>query len=155
MGCDEHLFIEVRDPLRERWVVVPPEPTDEDWSHLPGVDGWIPSFEERNAWDLGRNYGAYAQLADVRADDDDPPPWFQARGIPDDLSSELCGAHAVSECLGEHSFTWGTLAEMRAHAARSAVVHERITDLIAVMEEICATYRLDAGDVRFVVGFDS
>jgi len=87
-----------------------------------------------DAWHLSdavipddRNYVSFAILADVRNgygfggfdSGDRVKPISEPRGLPEDLSAELRarleGDSPYSIWLGEHSFSWLTLAELQAY----------------------------------------
>ena len=114
MGTDIHIVAEVfRDG---RW-------------HLADVD--VPD---------GRNYWAFAVLADVRngygfagSDTGEPlKPISEPRGLPDDLSLELRAPPENEEVdtpwLGDHSFSWVTLEELLAYDLDAPLtLHGRVT----------------------------
>lgn len=106
MGCDIHAAIEINDG--EGWQAVRfPNRHYGRWENEP---------RETCRLDFGRNYDAFAILADVRNGvgvagldtGDGFVPMSQARGLPDDISEEA----REEACTGDHSDTYVTFEEM-------------------------------------------
>lgn len=98
-----------------------------------------------------RNYRTFALLADVRNGEgfasskthEPVRPWFAGRGLPAGVSPEPTSADPDS-CdgwLGEHSFTWATLAELRM-VEWDVVFHETGLVELAVYDEWVAGGRV-------------
>lgn len=122
MGCDIHIFIEVKG--HDRWYNVTPE-----------VDVWGDYARDENPcpplldWVFapGRNYGLFALLADVRngigvagvPTARPVQPWKEPAGLPDDLSPEVQAVmeyHGAFRKFGDyHSCTYYTVKELEAH----------------------------------------
>lgn len=93
MGCDIHMAVEQFDFVGET--------SKRKWQLAIGRDG---SFGERN-------YELFSILAGVRAHENSPPVIVEPRGLPSDISKE-----AKSEVeVGDHTFSFVTLAEVRAY----------------------------------------
>jgi hypothetical protein len=117
MGCDEHFFLEVK--------------TDGKWRPYHNKvrnEYWKPGDEYEREWELpqfeqftgGRNYNAYAIIADVRngmsvlGGGRAFIPIAEAKGLPNDVSSEVREESDRWDSDG-HSHTWLTLAELLAY----------------------------------------
>ena len=120
MGCDIHLYVESRSDSgqwqpADKWVKNPYGYRDPDEQESVGV-----RFEDR--FYRNRNYDLFAILADVRngrgfagVDTGDGfVPIAEARGLPDDVTSEV---RACSEGWGVdgHSHSHFTVAELLAY----------------------------------------
>lgn len=94
MGCDIHLFVEVR--YGDQWENVPDDVT-------PYGD-----------WGIGRTYLLFSRLAGVRSDPREPVlPIADPRGTPDDVSPEV--REYMDPDDGDlHSRSYFTLTELRA-----------------------------------------
>ena len=107
MGCDIH--IEVEKKVDDRWEIVDPA----DWGYGPTErDDWI-------RWDgvyhgkpdpITRSYATFSFLTGVRGGD--YVPAFPDRGWPKDTAVTMEEPHDI----GDHSFTYATLAELLALA---------------------------------------
>lgn len=126
MGCDIHVIIERRDNGGP-WVRVP-------FATVPYVergtaDSWWKEFDEAIAAGAvampdqftSRNYSLFGILADVRngfgfAGIPTGEPWTAIapdRGLPADMVP-LANPYELGDHLGDHSFTWIGLDELRA-----------------------------------------
>ena len=127
MGCDIHLYVEVKDGA--------------DWKSLrepvpnPYYDESEPEEDRESPTNLprsysGRNYGLFAILADVRNGHgfagtdlgDSTKPIAQPRGLPSDVSTAI-GAESEQWGVDGHSHSYFTLAELYAHDWSSPVVN--------------------------------
>jgi hypothetical protein len=102
MGCDIHTAVEVR--------------RDGEW-HWDGRAVFPSAYDEgkfvREPFDW-RNYGMFGFLANVR-NYSRVPPISEDRGLPADLSPELSDQDGADVTwLGDHSFSWLSLAELQA-----------------------------------------
>lgn len=108
MGCDIHMFGEVRDKKTGKWV---------------STDVWKPSKYEDDEGRLTipyhqriythRNYNLFAWLADVRNGTwgEHIPPIADPKGLPEDASPEV--ANEAERWNGDgHSHSYFTLAEL-------------------------------------------
>lgn len=105
MGCDIHLFAEVR---REgKWKFVSKAPSG-------SVDpDPIPDYGDQ--FYSGRNYELFALLANVRNYNDSVKPLSEPRGVPIDISSPM--AKAIESWSGDgHSHSHFTLNELMTFA---------------------------------------
>ena len=133
MGCDIHMVVQFRK--------------DGVWLDAPVViaapwgDPW---------WEL-RDYVTFGVLAGVR--DKQVPRIADPRGFPEDFDNTVdpLALDAVhhGKWMGDHSFSWVTLAELKAvkgYARKMSLIPEWVPEL----------ERLGAPeDVRIVFGFDS
>lgn len=100
MGCDIHVLVERRTSRDAPWEAV-------QTSDYPECIDW-------------RNYALFGMLADVRNDAGLVTPICEPRGLPADLSvavdDEGCVSFADGDVvwLGDHSFSWLTLADLDA-----------------------------------------
>lgn len=171
MGCDIHTAIEVRN--------------GDGW-HLEQREVFPDDFHEgrftTDPFDW-RNYGLFGFLADVR-NYSRVPPISETRGLPDDLSPELEDQDDDAPWLGDHSFSWLSVAELLAFDYDQDFEDRRITkqtgpnswDGAALADvgdgkhvtyreflgegyfeqlEILKTFGRNPSDVRIVFGFDS
>lgn len=102
MGCDIHCYVERKED--GAWILVSPSIPDR---YEPGAMTVERIYRERN-------YDTFAILADVRNGSD-----FNIiaapRGMPEDMSAGLLAAIDEDRAyLGDHSFSWLTLAEILA-----------------------------------------
>ncbi len=110
MGCNSHIFIEVRS----RYVTRPPDGTPprvyESWHH------WAMDIQE------SRDYGIYGALAGVRSDRE---PVVPVRGLPSDMGYRLTELFK-DDMGGFHTPTWLIPSEFRE--ALSNVEQQRRSD---------------------------
>lgn len=160
MGCDIHPLVQVK--------------RNEKWEHEPFPDGtWRGPFRQRD-------YIFFGVLAGVRCHD--VTPIAEPRGLPDDLDYEVnedgyvpallnvdLYDDEIPDCLwlGEHSYSWVTLAELDAYPWEEALmqVHTNGWDDTSWTREHLAQLAGDTfpwlrslgapDDVRVVFGFDS
>ena len=112
MGCDIHLQLETKSG--EHWRIVRPAPW-RPWPFPKGADGKMiwPDNDPTS-----RNYRTFGFLADVR-NNEDIEPQFADRGLPvaahagEQMRREVLAENADYD-LGDHSFTWATIAELWA-----------------------------------------
>lgn len=120
MGTDIHMVVEEWDGVSWRPIARP-----------PGLDPWWDSRGVTYRWCSDRNYVLFAALADVRngfgfaGREIFKPlqPLTDGRGLPKDFKldvedphdDEFCPPQAHGVWLGEHSYTWCTLAEVLAY----------------------------------------
>lgn len=163
MGCDIHLHAEVRKSYsangkqRAFWSRAVPAREDRDpWYNKDDAREHDPHTAIRSvtSWYGGRNYQLFGILAGVRGDD---VPIAEPRGLPADLSDDLVvlrrdDVYTGDVTLGEHSFSWLTLAELMEHAGRIVTADEDFGNRV-----IPGLQKLDADprNVRIVFGFDS
>lgn len=115
MGCDIHMFVEIRNPSTGAWEFVPAEgnaPQD-DWDRK----------NNRWSWFGGRNYTLFGILADVRGSS--WPPISEPRGIPEDASLEYLSV-AYPWKLDGHSHSWLTVAEIDAYNWGQTRLHKEV-----------------------------
>jgi len=118
MGCDIHIYAETRKSKNDPWTKV-----GAIWPSEYAQYGGEAMTDEPYQ---GRNYKLFGLLADVRNGrgfagcdtGNRVEPISQPRGLPDDLSDELrCGIESEDEddyiYIGDHSFSWLTLAELK------------------------------------------
>ena len=141
MGCDIHPRVEVRSEHAHEWLAV--------------------GYPDR-----GRCYNFFAYIAGVRSySEKDDEGLFKDRGLPTDAAKMDVGFFGLDpEWLGDHSFTWFTLAEMKA-APRPTLHPEWGMDhclqtmwdhWIAFGEAAKLNHEAKSDDdVRFVLGFDN
>ncbi len=111
MGCDIHLFVEIKSADGTWQHVAPPENWD-SWGNMEvNPDPKVSSYS-REKWFSDRNYELFAWLADVR-NYHDQEPLAKERGLPADASAKV---KAESDHWGTdgHSHTWFTVAELMA-----------------------------------------
>jgi len=147
MGCDIHMYPEVK--RNGKWEFV--------YRFQPGR-----YYEEEPEWKDRANYYAwedrwywlFGQLAGVRRPG---PPIVEPRGFPSDASQAVVAARDDGD--GDyHSWSWLTLAELKAHPFRErhdgTVTEESIAP---VFEWISRLSELDENpeNVRVVFAFDN
>lgn len=135
MGCDIHLFVEVR--------------IDGLWCSRGGVCEVV---------DPGRNYLLFAHLAGVRNNGMGIMPLAHPRGLPDDLASEA--EKYLDPSSGLHSYSWFTLVELMRHHWTGPTVHTSFGpgDLGFLFEPLLALALREGvppADIRIVFGFDN
>ena len=120
MGCDIHAYPERRQDDGV-WVPLGKMPRRAfDAMHSKHVGGtldddfydqWYNEYDWD--WSIGRNYGFFAQLADVRnyPDRGTIVPLYADRGVPVDVS-DVIGAIVTEYDAYGHSHTWATLREL-------------------------------------------
>lgn len=124
MGCDIHCWAEKR--VEGKWVLVTPQKGDASWSEFYNEKMSAMDWESENdaslhkaRVDIGRNYDAFAILADVRngrgfagvkTGDGFRPILAERRGWPKDRSPLLESEDAI-----EHSPSWLTLRELNEY----------------------------------------
>lgn len=133
MGCDIHMFIERRDEsgkwqfVDNRVEKVASCPVCDGTGKLPNDGSWRWPGEEcfrckgagycRDPYH-SRNYDLFGMLADVRNGTWGTRfvPICQPKGLPDDISQFLRGEMDDDYLwLGDHSFSWLTVAELLAY----------------------------------------
>lgn len=145
MGADIHSYAEVRQSSNSKW--------------LPAI----------NNMPCDRNYWAFAVLADVRngigfagiKTGSPVTPIAPPRGLPDDRA-EIAGD------LGDHSYSWVTLAELRSVDLDQQVtlcaddatrplrdIAPLLLELLDELEWVREFNKVGPDDVRLVFGFDS
>jgi hypothetical protein len=187
MGCDIHVVVE-RKCLDGKWRVVNPEPlppgSDRLWTgrrewgcyaegltpmeqlefQLQPVDTREPPRLE--FWWFGRNYRAFAQLADVRSPGRDLNLW-PLRGFPKDASAltteafgyftETDGIRVFRRHDDWHSPNWilgSELADYRALASVQDRV-DRIEELVSALKKVAEEHGATMEEVRAVFWFDN
>lgn len=159
MGCDIHLMAEVRhryvdaskkpEEKREFWSWVAPAPEDRREPFNSNRHDAHAHLWHVAEWYSGRSYALFGILAGVRSDEE---PIVEPRGLPEDMSHEV--KHASEECdffwLGDHSFSWLTLAELLEHRQRIAKVSPEFDKVITALQKVGPPE-----DVRIVFGFDN
>ena len=131
MGTDIHLRVERRNPVTNQWENIPdafpswPYPKDDEGNII-----WPDDSPD------DRNYNIFAFLAGVRNGygfagvyrHEPLKPQFPKRGLPDDIDKTRLNCEAKGiiyngpdtddydsyDWLGDHSFTWATITELRA-----------------------------------------
>ncbi len=115
MGCDIHLYVEVKTP--EGWR------SADKWSKEDyGEDGSRVDVDYDDRFYRDRNYDLFAILADVRngrgfagCDTGDGfKPIAAVRGLPQDVSPDVKASSDRWDCDG-HSHSWLTVAELLAY----------------------------------------
>lgn len=110
MGCDEHFYLEVKQG--GKWIAEKPTP----YAYGSPGEERVPQFDITG----GRNYAAYAVLADVRNGHGfagiDTGNGFKVisepKGLPKNVSKEIKAISDEWDADG-HSHTWLTLKELR------------------------------------------
>lgn len=146
MGCDIHLFTEVRDADGKWELFACDDP------HRPGEQGYT-----------DRCYAVFATLADVRNDREPIKPISKPRGWPEDMSDDLRALvndetgrfrlRDVNEWPGDHSASYLTLAEILAHEWSRIEGYDYAARFLAFCDELGKHGPPD--DVRIVFNFDS
>lgn len=155
MGTDIHFRVESREDANSPWRVVKP-------GHQPNpfdYEGADPTIED---WPTPRNYAFFACVAGVRNGTgfagvythEPITPLSEPRGLPADMASTQDADEALSgqdgddyeradreglAWLGDHSFTWATLAELQSYFRQPQVlVRGGVVELpiLAEMNEI-------------------
>lgn len=153
MGCDEHLYFEIRRPGEDRWAAVGPDPkldAEGEWGN------WEFARRGERQWMLGRYYEAYAVLCDVRASymPDGMDSWFSFRGVPPGMDPCLRGRDSDEKLLGaDHSITWFTAQELYDQFW-TPDVPDRLVELRDKMVEVAQRHGVPLTDLRAVIGFD-
>lgn len=147
MGCDIHLAVEVRRGGKWQREAIVPEQFRDPWfveqaAKNPG--SFYEKWAERQ-WYHDRNYEVFAVLADVR-NNGHITPISEPRGLPDDMDEatrrlhyEYRGEDDGGEDdidLGDHSFSWLTLAELQAYPWDSVVQRDGVVSLEQFMERV-------------------
>lgn len=114
MGCDVHMYAEVRD-AEGTWQLVT-EPRWRDWRDRPTISPYE-----------ARNYRVFGILAGAR--DDGVEPISPPRGLPPDVSMGLKCPASDEPYLGDHSFTYLTLSDLLAYDWTAPMYHWGIIDL--------------------------
>jgi hypothetical protein len=172
MGCDIHLYAEVRRDGKWHRVFPPPEARDpwyiEQAANVNG--GTYYAVRALCTWYHDRNYNVFGMLAGVRAREF--RPIAEPRGWPDDLSDEVRAILHAAETAetedalpegeiwpGDHSFSWLTLRELLEYDWQCRTSWEDTyaecagqfyTKVIPALQTLG-----DPDDVRIVFGFDS
>lgn len=139
MGCDIHLTVEQRgdDGVWRR--VLPSQGLGCKWcqeTRLIDKDGELGAYDkmrERECWECGRQYPAFAVLANVRngygfggiETGEAITPVAEPRGLPEDVSAEVRALYDDESYndadpkfwLGDHSWSWVTLRELEDYNA--------------------------------------
>ena len=189
MGCDIHLYVErFRQGV---WVPVDPpqrvSQTNKTLQELVREDGYwsdwgryneeVPELEQlmnageedpyprtAQSWAFGRNYHAFAMLADVR-NRGDVEPFMPPRGFPDDISEEVWNVVTdgieVNDYL--HSESYFTLMELEEIIENRGDKDQetwldgipRILQLIEELKIIVKKHNLPHSNVRIVFCFDN
>lgn len=147
MGCDIHLFAELRNSETQEWEYLPapddPRPYRFDW----GQEGGLPGLKE---WFEDRNYALFGMLAGVR--DRSYPPVDEPRGIPHNVSSEL---HSQWIEFGEHTPSWLLLSELLAYFTDPVDLDLGFTERFRDFLTELGTYGTPPETLRIVFWFDS
>lgn len=105
MGCDIHLFVEVRTENGWEAVDPPKDAPSEKYADDPDYfSRWGNYHKYRDEsttavqWSFGRNYRCFALLADVR-NDGNVQPIAEAKGLPADVTDAVLGEYV---CNGEN-----------------------------------------------------
>lgn len=150
MGCDIHVFSEVRTPTG--WVCQQEPEEDGEDIYLPNV----PSYG-------GRNYPLFALLAGVRGEFAES---WEPRGFPDDSSKEVAESFDFWDS-DAHTPSHQTLGELQRKAAELLIrdkpngsnieyAFNGLTTLIrAVKDSLGNGTNLSDEDVRIVYWFDN
>jgi hypothetical protein len=204
MGCDIHVAIERR--YKKGWVPVNPTPSERpssangwesDWGSYSPAENPIEQLtqaekpiadivpRESYDWYFGRDYRAFAQLANVRGGGGFRDP----QGLPEDLSEQVfkrlhvelaetdsgnneytiahaanwgmpvMDVHGAKYCLipDYHSLSHYTLEELHAEIDKRGKtnIEQRILDLTKEMSKVAKTYKLTQAQVRVVFWFDN
>lgn len=157
MGCDIHLFVEVR--RQGKWAQVVHAPSG---SVRPDDDS--PTYGDQ--FYAGRNYGLFTILANVRPyGHPNLAPMSKPRGLPKDVSKEVT---AISEHWNGdgHSHSHHTLNELMAYAYGETWISQRTINRLdgvtsefqVTLEKLCE-FLVEPGispdDIRIVFWFDN
>ena len=122
MGCDIHMWVEVRSPEADAWGNRP-------WAFLKTPPQGFDEFAEEHGWDpswySGRNYDAFAMLASVRngvgfagiKTGEGFKPIAMPRGIPEDATDDY-KVKVEEYGIDGHSHSWLTLRELQEYPAK-------------------------------------
>lgn len=140
MGCDIHLITQARETAGSPWSRVKVTYTCPDCGGTGETEHRLPEY--RRCFDCGgtgqargyhrRNYNMFAQLAGVRngvgfagiKTGEGFVPISAPRGFPDGFTPP----EGDGEWLGDHSFSWLTLAELLAYDGEQRTVNEGVID---------------------------
>lgn len=154
MGTDIHIQVEVYRKLEGRWV----------W-----INNFLPPYINKTKYipiSINRDYHLFAILAGVR-NSWGLTPISEPKGLPKDINLDLYEASKEDpDILGEHSFSYLTVTELKEYNWKDYVVrgdfnsYFQLTTLDFILES-----RFDYGEwdkednpsdfVRIVFGFDS
>ena len=116
MGCDIHLYIEVRKDGKwtsaDRWT--------RDTYAPPGVERMTVDYDHN--WFTDRNYELFAILAGVRGE---AAPIAEPKGFPEDASELLKIEYAEG---GDHTPTWYTLRELMDADWEAPVTYQKVVE---------------------------
>ena len=165
MGCDIHLFAEVKKKKNliellmfwkeTKWRSIDKYTKNEDLEKCN--DGSEPEFEikrEDRFYTDGRNYNLFSALCGVRSFhfDGDTPCVSEPKGLPNDISNEVL---AESDSYGSdgHSHSWNTLKELKEFdwSSYGETTKDFLDEVIPKME----AQKVKDTDVRIVYFFDN
>lgn len=129
MGCDIHLYFEKK--VRGKWV--------------PFTD--IPESEYPD----GRSYDVFALLAGVRGYY--PKNYFGGRGLPEDTSLVGAGTDDCSPWIGDHSFTYATIFELKKVKWEKYMEYE--PHFARFIKQYFPLDTANDKNIRILMGFDS
>lgn len=128
MGCDIHMYTEVKRSIREKevWVNV------DDFRINPYYDGKDNSERQFEHQDLygDRNYGLFTLLAGVRDYSEKTIPVSDPKGLPENMS-DITREESERWDGDGHTHSWLTLAELKSFQAknpsitRSGLINQR------------------------------
>lgn len=107
MGCDIHLFTEQKRHINdeEKWICA--DHFKLNPYHKEGGDEGKYSVVSL----VGRNYGLFSMLADVRNHGENPNPFMEPKGFPDDANDLVKEEKEAWDGDG-HSHSWLTMKEL-------------------------------------------
>ena len=137
MGCDIHSRIELKKG--KFWYLLHDTVFKDEfpgpgnlWTNIP--------------WST-RNYEFFGILAGVRRIV--KKPLVPLRGIPDSIIESHMSDEWIYDNLGDHSFSWITLDELRANRHVHQYIDEAADDLLELIRE------RECSDARIIFGFDN
>lgn len=158
MGCDIHLFAEVKTKPtiwkrlighKEKWETCDVWKLDKDWE----IPRMTVDYED-SIYTGGRNYNLFCALCGVRGNSfkDSPPSISLPKGLPVDCCNEIKKESESWDSDG-HSHSWNTLQELKDFdfgPYGKTVTH--------FLEEVCPkleAFRVHSDHVRIVYFFDN
>lgn len=117
MGCDIHLYVEVRDRETYKWEPIAVQNPYQEYVDLKTGEKHHPDIYPYH----GRDYELFGILAGVRCDIYDRMTDFN-RGLPVDASDYVRKEWGHGKDYF-HSATWYTLSELRAYGANKKNFH--------------------------------
>jgi hypothetical protein len=162
MGCDIHMVAQVKDKETGDWRLLSRSDLGLDlpeWA--PDESTWDEWDRVNNTWRVfrGRSYLRFGILAGVRSDIE---PIIPARGFPADFAAivDECEEPGVNTPdgflgLGDHSYSWLSLADFAAETRYSSEDWEAVVEIQDALAQYATTHDVAPADIRLVFGFDN